>query len=224
MHSLRGTKRRRWLTTALVAAATAVVLLFVPISYDVTVGHEISLDLAGAELSEVSARSIADELSTILETTDSALRRAGLTSQAEAASYTVTAQVTNRSRGQVEQYAAAFSASLAGQGVATDVSVRPLLERITGRDHVVITGVCVVSSAALAPRTLAVRSTVRMHPASRAELEAYVTTGESLDKAGAYAVQGEGRRFVAKVEGSETNVIGLPVEETLALLDEVGAA
>ncbi|HKJ24028.1 MAG TPA: Maf family protein [Myxococcota bacterium] len=97
-----------------------------------------------------------------------------------------------------------------------------LLERITGREHVVITGVAVASSATLAARSAAVRSTVTMHPASRAEIEAYVATGESLDKAGAYAVQGEGRRFVAKVEGSETNVIGLPVEETLALLREAG--
>ena len=47
-------------------------------------------------------------------------------------------------------------------------------------------------------------------------------TGESLDKAGAYALQGEGRRFVERVEGSETNVIGLPIDETLALLEELG--
>ena len=79
------------------------------------------------------------------------------------------------------------------------------------------------SSAALAAKTRAVRSTVTMRSATRAEIEAYVATGESLDKAGAYAVQGEGRRFVAKVEGSETNVIGLPVDETLALVDETRA-
>jgi len=97
-----------------------------------------------------------------------------------------------------------------------------LLERITGREHEVITGVAVASSETLAVRSVAVRSTVTMHPATRAEIEAYVATGESLDKAGAYAVQGEGRRFVAKVEGSETNVIGLPVEEALALLREAG--
>ena len=53
-------------------------------------------------------------------------------------------------------------------------------------------------------------------------LRAYVATGEPLDKAGAYAVQGIGRRFVEKIEGSESNVIGLPMEETLALLREAG--
>ena len=58
--------------------------------------------------------------------------------------------------------------------------------------------------------------------ASRADVVRYSATGESLDKAGAYALQGAGRRFVAAVEGSESNVIGLPLEETLALLKEAG--
>ena len=51
-----------------------------------------------------------------------------------------------------------------------------------------------------------------------------MATGEPLDKAGAYAVQGEGRRFVIAIEGSESNVIGLPMEPTLALLSEAGLA
>ena len=61
-----------------------------------------------------------------------------------------------------------------------------------------------------------------MRKADEAELRDYVATGESLDKAGAYALQGAGRRFVADVEGSETNVIGLPLEETLAMLQDAG--
>jgi septum formation protein len=63
-----------------------------------------------------------------------------------------------------------------------------------------------------------------MRAAARAEIEAYAATDEPLDKAGAYALQGEGRRFVAAVEGSQTNVIGLPLEETLELLRDAGAA
>ena len=62
-----------------------------------------------------------------------------------------------------------------------------------------------------------------MRPAERAEIERYVATGESLDKAGAYALQGEGRRFVTAVEGSESNVIGLPLAESLALVEELDA-
>lgn len=95
-----------------------------------------------------------------------------------------------------------------------------LLEQIVGREHRVITGIALVSSRSMRPRTRAVRSEVAMHAASRRELEAYVATGEPLDKAGAYALQGEGRRFVRAVVGSETNVIGLPLEETRALLRE----
>lgn len=62
-----------------------------------------------------------------------------------------------------------------------------------------------------------------MRPASRAEILAYVALGESLDKAGAYALQGGAIRFVTRVVGSRTNVIGLPREETLELLGRAGA-
>jgi septum formation protein len=93
-----------------------------------------------------------------------------------------------------------------------------LLTRLVGQAHEVITGVCLAHSGGDRSETLHVVSRVRMRPAGREEIEAYVATGEPLDKAGAYAVQGEGRRFVETVDGSETNVIGLPMEETLALL------
>lgn len=93
-----------------------------------------------------------------------------------------------------------------------------LLTRLVGRTHEVITGVAVVSTRTLAPRVDAFRSIVRMRSADAEELRRYVATGEPLDKAGAYALQGEGRKFVDAVRGSESNVIGLPVEEALALL------
>jgi septum formation protein len=54
------------------------------------------------------------------------------------------------------------------------------------------------------------------------EIAAYVATGEPLDKAGAYAVQGQGARLVASVDGCLTNVIGLPVETTRRLLERWG--
>jgi septum formation protein len=100
-----------------------------------------------------------------------------------------------------------------------------LLGRLVGRTHRVLTGVAVAPSAApTALRSRVVESRVRMRPASAAEIRRYVATGEPLDKAGAYGLQGEGRRFVAEVEGSESNVIGLPLDETLALLREAGLA
>jgi septum formation protein len=100
---------------------------------------------------------------------------------------------------------------------------RSHLRRLAGRHHRVLTAVAVIDSQTLGVRATVVESAVAMHPASEEEIAAYVATGEPLDKAGAYAAQGEGRRFVDRIEGSETNVIGLPLEEALALLREVGS-
>jgi len=97
---------------------------------------------------------------------------------------------------------------------------RQMLTRLSGREHRVVTGVAVVHSGTRRHWTTAVTSHVVMRAAGAEEIAAYVDTGEPLDKAGGYAVQGEGgRRFVTAVVGSESNVIGLPVEETLALLE-----
>jgi septum formation protein len=93
-----------------------------------------------------------------------------------------------------------------------------LLEQLLGHTHQVMTGVAVVRSDGIGSDERIVTSEVTLRAARREEIEAYVATGEPLDKAGAYAVQGEGRRFVTKVEGSETNVIGLPMRVTRELL------
>jgi septum formation protein len=97
-----------------------------------------------------------------------------------------------------------------------------LLRKLAGRTHLVLTGIAVVESDSGQTRSRVVESRVTLREADEAELREYVATGESLDKAGAYALQGKGRRFVAGVEGSETNVIGLPLEETAAMLREAG--
>jgi septum formation protein len=97
------------------------------------------------------------------------------------------------------------------------------LRRLVGRRHRVLTAVAVVESAGLAARHSLVESGVTLRAAGADELAAYVATGEPMDKAGAYAAQGEGRRFITRIEGSETNVIGLPLDESLALLRAVGA-
>ena len=97
-----------------------------------------------------------------------------------------------------------------------------LLERLTGREHSVVTAVALVASDTLRVWQAAVTSRVEMRTAARDELIAYVATGESLDKAGGYAVQGGARSFVTRIQGSETNVIGLPLDETVELLGEAG--
>jgi len=98
-----------------------------------------------------------------------------------------------------------------------------LLVRLSGRVHSVVTAVALVASDSLRVRHTAVTSRVEMRDVPRDELLAYVATGEPLDKAGGYAVQGGARSFVTRIEGSETNVIGLPLDETLALLGEAGS-
>ena len=95
-----------------------------------------------------------------------------------------------------------------------------LLERLTGREHSVVTAVALVASDTLQVWDIAVTSRVEMRAVERDELIAYVATGEPLDKAGGYAVQGGARSFVTRIHGSETNVIGLPLDETVDLLGE----
>ena len=93
-----------------------------------------------------------------------------------------------------------------------------LLRALRGRTHLVITAVAVADTRSLGVCERLVESRVSMRDADDAELRAYVETGEPLDKAGAYAIQGAGGRLVTRLEGSRTNVIGLPLEETLELL------
>jgi septum formation protein len=96
-----------------------------------------------------------------------------------------------------------------------------LLQRLLGHEHAVITGFALADSGTLAVESDAVTSRVAMRDASEEEIRDYVATGEPLDKAGAYAVQGLGARFVERVEGSRDNVIGLPVAEFVDLLSRL---
>jgi septum formation protein len=103
-----------------------------------------------------------------------------------------------------------------------------MLRELSGRTHEVVTGLAVVYALSGwdAPsgreETLAVTTRVTMIDAGAEEIAAYVATGEPLDKAGAYAVQGLGARLVARVDGCFTNVVGLPVETTRRLLNRWG--
>ena len=97
-----------------------------------------------------------------------------------------------------------------------------LLSLLIGTTHRVMTAIAVAWTDGREARSQVVTSRVTMRSATRAELEEYVAVGESLDKAGGYALQGEGARFVTGVEGSRSNVIGLPREQTLTLLRASG--
>lgn len=96
-----------------------------------------------------------------------------------------------------------------------------MLGRLSGREHRVLTGFTL-----LAPRgdhrSGTVESRVRFRRLDGPRIASYVATGEPLDKAGAYAIQGRGASMIAGVDGSFTNVIGLPLDEVGTVLGEAG--
>jgi septum formation protein len=95
-----------------------------------------------------------------------------------------------------------------------------MLEELQGRTHEVATGVCLRVGSML--RSGVERTRVTLAPMSPAEREWYVATGEPLDKAGAYNIEGLGALFVAEVEGSPSNVAGLPVRLVQSLARAAG--
>lgn len=94
-----------------------------------------------------------------------------------------------------------------------------MLTRLSGRTHDVYTGVAL---AGRHEEALVVHTRVTFRALRDAELAWYAHSGEPLDKAGAYAIQGKGGFLVAGVAGSTSNVVGLPLGETLALLERAG--
>lgn len=95
-----------------------------------------------------------------------------------------------------------------------------MLRRLSGRTHEVLS---VVTAAAAGRETqVESRSEVTFAPLAEADIAAYVASGEPMGKAGAYAIQGPGERFVAHLSGSHSGVMGLPMHETWILLREFG--
>lgn len=98
-----------------------------------------------------------------------------------------------------------------------------MLRMISGKRHTVLSGYCVVSGRTGEVRTGAVETKVTIKELTTDEIEAYVSTYESMDKAGSYAIQGIGSFMVTEICGSYTNVVGLPVPEVVGALLELGA-
>ena len=99
-----------------------------------------------------------------------------------------------------------------------------MLRLLSGRTHRVITGVCLICSAANT-RKQTVRSEatqVTFQTLSDADIQVYVSTGEPMDKAGAYGIQGLASRFIPRIEGDYFNVVGLPVALVWKMLQESG--
>jgi len=95
---------------------------------------------------------------------------------------------------------------------------RRMLRALSGSTHVVITGVFLIDASTGRTASQAVSTRVVFGKMTGAEIDAYVDSGEALGKAGAYAIQETGDRFVRRVDGSFTNVVGLPMEVVSRML------
>lgn len=91
-----------------------------------------------------------------------------------------------------------------------------MLRRLSGQSHEVLTAVALAWHGAV--HTRMARTTVWMNALSDDDISSYVASGEPMDKAGAYAIQGLASRFITKIDGSYTNVVGLPVAIVSELL------
>ena len=97
---------------------------------------------------------------------------------------------------------------------------REMLTLLSGRDHQVMTG-CTVLRGSIA-ETFTEVTDLHFRPLSRKEIDRYIATGEPMDKAGAYGIQGRGALFVAHLDGDYFNVMGLPLCRLGQLLNELG--
>lgn len=98
-----------------------------------------------------------------------------------------------------------------------------MLHRLSNNSHRVITGFCIHDLRKNKEGVQAVSTEVRFKRLTASEIEKYIAVGESMDKAGAYAVQGVGAYLVDSIVGSYTNVVGLPLCQTVEMMEEMGA-
>ena len=99
---------------------------------------------------------------------------------------------------------------------------RQMLERLSGQRHLVLTGYAIVCKRKQARIVDVIQTDVEFKSLTASEIEWYIHTDEPFDKAGAYAIQGLGTFLVRRINGSYTNVVGLPVCEVIETLIEMG--
>lgn len=95
-----------------------------------------------------------------------------------------------------------------------------MLSRLSGRRHAAYTGVAIAAGGRM--EVAAAETIVEFAPLTAEAIRRYVATGEPLDKAGAYAVQGRAAAFITRLEGSFSNVVGLPLHLTVTLAERAG--
>lgn len=97
-----------------------------------------------------------------------------------------------------------------------------ILKKLRGKYHYVFTGIAVWATPEKVHYVSSVRSKVKMRDYSDKEIERYVATGEPIDKAGAYGIQGKGALLIEKIEGDYYNIVGLPLVRLNYLLNKFG--
>jgi septum formation protein len=99
---------------------------------------------------------------------------------------------------------------------------REMLVKLSGRTHHVLTGIFLLRLPGNATHAAVENSAVTFAPLGEKEIDVYVSSGEPLGKAGAYAIQGLAGRYIQRIEGCYFNVVGLPLARLYALLRELG--
>jgi septum formation protein len=110
-------------------------------------------------------------------------------------------------------------------GKPRDLSdARAMLCKLAGRTHVIYTSVAIIDGFGAAGLKVIEKVTVKMRGFSESEVEDYLACGESLDKAGAYSIQGEGRQLIASIDGDYLAAVGLPLKAIAEYLKDRGIA
>lgn len=113
----------------------------------------------------------------------------------------------------------AFNGRILGKPADAD-DAAAILSALSGQTHQVLTAVCLSRNGI--EHTVVQQSDVHFRPLSAAEIAAYIASGEPMDKAGAYGIQGQAAVWVSHLSGSFSGVMGLPVYETVQLLQQCG--
>ena len=113
----------------------------------------------------------------------------------------------------------------AKMGKPRDLSdARTMLVKLAGRAHFIYTSAAIIDGSGGSGLKVIEKVTVRMHDFSGARVEDYLACGESLDKAGAYSIQGEGRHLIASIDGDYLAAVGLPLKAIAEYLKDRGIA
>ena len=100
---------------------------------------------------------------------------------------------------------------------------KEMLQRLSGREHIVITGIGVVDTVSGRTLSATEQTIVYFHTLEEEEIDAYIASGECMDKAGSYGIQGKGSLLVRKIDGDYFNVMGLPLSKLYRLLLNIDA-